>query len=226
VRFTTFNGSRDIQHNSYLRLERLESRDVLSFLTPVSYPAGTDSLGVTVADLNHDGRRDVAYANSNVCNRFGDGSGALGASVCYDTAAYSNDVRAGDVNADGSPDLVVGTFGTVEVLLNHGDGTFGPSSQLPAGGQPFHVTVNEFNGDGKLDIAASNFNGGLQVLLGNGDGTFQSAVFYAGGLTANDVESADLDGDGWNDLTVDSGLSKYVSVFMNRGDGTFKPKTD
>ncbi len=208
------------------QLALLEARDVPSFVPPVSYAAGTYSFGVAVADLNHDGRRDVASANGNICIRFGDGTGELGAAVCYDTAAISNDVRAADVDSDGSPDLVVGTFGMVEVLLNNGDGTFGDSSQFSAGYWPWHVTVKEFNGDGKPDIAASNFDGGLQVLFGNGDGTFQSAFSSDTGVTSTDVESADFNGDGWNDISVDDGLGKYVSVFLNRGDGTFKPKVD
>ncbi len=208
------------------QLALLEARDVPSFLPPVSYNAGTYSFGVTVADLNHDGRRDVLSANGNICIRFGDGTGTLGAAVCYDTAAISNDVRAADVNSDGSPDLVVGTYGMVEVLLNNGDGTFGASSQFPAGYWPWHVAVNELNGDGNPDIAASNFDGGLQILFGNGDGTFQPVFSSDTGVTSTDVECADFDGDGWNDISVDDGLGKYVSVFLNRGDGTFKPKVD
>ncbi len=206
------------------QLVLLEARDVPSFLPPVSYANG--NYGVTIADLDHDGHRDLVSATGNICIRFGDGTGILGTAICYGTPAISNDVRAADVNLDGSPDLVVGTYGKVEVLLNNGDGTFGSPSEFQAGHWPWHVTVKELNGDGKPDIAASNFDGGLQILFGNGDGMFQSASFFDVGATTTDVEGADFNGDGWNDLSIDNGLGKSVSVFLNRGDGTFKPKVD
>src|SRR5208283_3105573 len=46
----------------------------------------------------------------------------------------------------------------------------------------FSVITADFNGDGKLDLAAAGFgsqnNPTLYVLLGNGNGTFQSPVTY------------------------------------------------
>src|SRR5262245_31282754 len=44
------------------RLEGLEDRTVLTFLPPVSYPAGTSPHGVAVGDFNSDGRMDMAVA--------------------------------------------------------------------------------------------------------------------------------------------------------------------
>src|SRR5207237_5389881 len=50
------------------------------------------------------------------------------------------------------------------------------------GNRPESVITGDFNGDGKLDLAASNSGDNtLSVLLGNGDGTFQPPVTCAAG---------------------------------------------
>ncbi len=65
-----------------------------------------------------------------------------------------------------------------------------------------------------------------QCVLNNGDGTFAPKVDYPAGDEPQSVFSADLDGDGDNDLAVANGRSGNVSVLSNNGDGTFAPKMD
>ena len=44
----------------------------------------------------------------------------------------------------------------------------------------FKVAVADFNGDGKLDVAAVDYdNGVVQIFNGVGDGTFTVGVLYA-----------------------------------------------
>ena len=54
-----------------------------------------------------------------------------------------------------------------------------------AGTGPISVTVGDFNGDGKADLAVANGDSNnVSVLLGNGNGTFQAAVNYGAGCTS------------------------------------------
>jgi hypothetical protein len=95
-----------------------------------------------------------------------------------------------------------------------------------AGPSPLSVATGDFNGDGKLDLVATNFNANnVSVLLGNGDGTFQAAVDYGVGLGPHSVVVGDFNGDGKLDLAVANMIGNNVSVLLGKGDGTFQVAT-
>ena len=84
---------------------------------------------------------------------------------------------------------------------------------FPVGGSrsssPVSVVVEDFNGDGKLDMVTANFGtNNVSVLLGNGDGTFQAAVNSAVGYAPVSVAVGDFNGDGELDLATANNYSK------------------
>jgi len=91
---------------------------------------------------------------------------------------------------------------------------------------PYGVAVADFNGDGKLDLAVTNYSyQTVSILLGNGDGTFQTAATYATGVNPLALAVGDFNGDGIPDLAVlNSGSSGMVSILLGKGDGTFYPQ--
>ncbi|PYM12489.1 MAG: hypothetical protein DME18_11285 [Verrucomicrobia bacterium] len=94
--------------------------------------------------------------------------------------------------------------------------SFAPAVNYQTGSGCWSVAVGDFNGDGKLDLAAANsYTQKLSVLLGNGDGTFQTAVGYGAGSYYQSVAVGDFNGDGNPDLAV-------PSVMLGNGDGTFQ----
>jgi uncharacterized repeat protein (TIGR03803 family) len=138
-----------------------------------------------------------------------------------------------DLNGDGKLDLVVANAGccgfgagnTIAVLLGNGDGTFQAAVLYSTGNKPMWIAVGDFNGDGKLDVAAANqVDNTVSILLGNGDGTFQTAVAYATGSSPETVIAADFNGDGKLDLAVANSMGgNSVSILLGNGDGTFQP---
>src|SRR6266699_280774 len=149
-----------------------------------------------------------------------------------------SNIVVGDFNGDGKPDLAVANFGdwNVYVLLGNGDGTFqvARSVYFNGGGARFwYIAEGDFNGDGKLDLAVTDYsNNNVSVLLGNGDGTFQAAQSLPVGINPWYFAVGDFNSDGMLDLAVaDYGCSQEchpspsntVLVLLGNGDGTFRP---
>jgi FG-GAP-like repeat len=90
------------------------------------------------------------------------------------------------------------------------------------------IVVDHFNGDGNLDIAGVNDDGGVSLLIGSGGGAFDPAVVLPGGTGPGAIAAADVDLDGRLDIVLthsgatDRGVgSDDIVVLLSRGDGTF-----
>src|SRR5262249_33891976 len=135
------------------------------FLAPVSYPAGNGANGVAVADVNGDGREDVVVADitdSKVAVLLGNGDGTLQAPVFYPTGTNPYGVAVGDLNGDGKPDIVTANYtppNLASVLLNNGDGTFGPAKGFgPVGQGVSAAAIGDVDGDHVPDVAVAGWN--------------------------------------------------------------------
>jgi len=105
---------------------------------------------------------------------------------------------------------------TVSILLSNGDGTF-TAAPSPATPNTASLAVGDFNGDGKVDIAAIDFgNNTVTILLGNGNGTFTAAPSLASGTNPTAIAAGDFNGNGKTDLVVDNnGSNGSVTVLMS-----------
>ncbi len=144
----------------------------------------------------------------------------------------TTDVVIADLNADGIPDLVTADgSNSLGVSLGNGVGTFQTTVDytVPGGTALRGVTVGDFNGDGKPDIAVT-YGGQLTiaVFLGNGDGTFQSAkttLFGGSSPTVVGVATADFNGDDKLDVALVDCGNNTVWTLLGNGDGTFSRAT-
>jgi FG-GAP-like repeat len=83
--------------------------------------------------------------------------------------------------------------------------TYATQSSYQSDGGVNSVATADFNGDGKIDVAAVRYGGRtVSVLLGNGNGTFQESVDYACGDSATAVITADFNLDGKPDIAPSS----------------------
>ena len=169
------------------------------------------------------------------------GDGTFQTPVSYSVASGALGVAVGDLNRDGKLDLAVTTWcyictsnDSVSILLGNGDGTFQPHVDYPVDIEPDGISVSDFNGDGKLDLAVANdcgtdmyCQGGpgtVSILLGNGDGTFQPQRDYTVDEPLGRTAVADFNGDGKRDIVVSGPYDYAVTLMSGNGDGTFQTR--
>jgi hypothetical protein len=105
---------------------------------------------------------------------------------------------------------------------------FHPRVDLSTGSsKPVRIAIADFNGDGKLDIAAPDYYGhDLLIYLNKGDGTFGAPIVNTLQITntLDGLVASDVDKDGKQDLVVGtvSGAQQDDIVLLGNDDGTFR----
>jgi FG-GAP-like repeat/Abnormal spindle-like microcephaly-assoc'd, ASPM-SPD-2-Hydin len=210
---------------------------------PAQNVAAPGSGGITVVNPGAKGSASssVVYLPVNVPST----SVALVAQLPSPFGVCGSFPVAADFNGDGILDLVAvrpdGAIGCI--ALGIGDGTFQGIQYFPISSDgnsfPNWVAIGDFNGDGKTDLAITNYHylkpwtaaHQVAIVLGNGDGTFQPPQEYAEvppQLLTNFsdlVVVGDFNNDGSLDLAVSHPLGGIagMSVFLGNGDGTLQP---
>ena len=197
--------------------------------------------GLTTADFNRDGHLDLV-----TCTAWG-----------YDLDVYQGDGLGGftfqgqlkgdgeptrlllkDMNNDGNLDIVVNAPDEGKILIYFGDnkGNFiVPALEIEDLEKNFDLTIADFNGDGKLDIATTNMTSNGQngssvfVFLGDGAGGFTKTSTFGVNPLPTTIESADLNNDGKPDIIAAGALpgnhsGNFLSTYLGDGTGNFTTK--
>jgi hypothetical protein len=198
---------------------------------------GVNVLGLAVADLNHDGKPDLAFSTSTGSSSnpgvslavvLGAGDGTFSTPVSFpvnNTVFTSPSVAIGDLDGDGNEDIAVGGGS-----IFFGDGKGGFPARRDYGGGGGSIILTDFDGDGKTDIVFTDggnsqiiYGGTLTVLFGQGGGKFAAPALIlppsSDGVVPIAVAAADFDADGNLDLLVTE--ASTIGVLKGNGDGTF-----
>lgn len=77
------------------------------------------------------------------------------------------------------------------------------------------VTAGDFDGDGHLDLAGTDYGENVIFLRGEGNGRFPAVTTTRSGKTVWDIEVADFNGDGRDDAAVSNHGADTVSIFLD-----------
>jgi hypothetical protein len=225
------DGKPDIVTSDYNALPSATVNVVLSngngtFQSAVKYPLpGTaTTASVAVADLTGSGIPDIIVADpatDSVDVLMGNGDGTFQTAVSYALGASlpfgCPDMVVADLTGNGKPDIITSDG---SVLLNQGNGTFGPPVSFSSGGGA--VGVADFNADGIPDIVTTSpGNNSVSVVLGTGTGSFGAAQSYSTGAGTHPVGVAVANINGRADIVTSDSNTSTASVLVNNGDGTF-----
>lgn len=217
-----------------------------TFAAAVSYPLAGSAQDLVAADFNGDGRVDLAASINDpavgLSLLIGNGDGSFRVAVNFpNTSGFdSPSIVAADLNNDGRPDLVIGhqmacytapcrVGSSITVMLGNGDGSFQPAHEIDIGIESAKISVGDFNRDGRKDLAIVSSRARVTILLGAGDGTLQRQPTITLipepnlGMDATDVDVADFNRDGIDDLVVAVALNgSRTAILTGNGDGSFR----
>ncbi len=208
------------------------------------FPAGPHPNDIAVADLNHDGKLDLAFANHDstfLTVLLGDGAGgfapAPSSPVRVDVKPHPHGIALADFDRDGHLDAVVESWADDRIELFRGDGKGGfasPGTKFAVNGRrPYErLRAADMNGDGISDVVTTNFEShNVTVLLGDGKGGFRPAPDspFAAAASPFGLALGDVNGDGKPDAVVvhysghiTDASQDGVTILLNDGAGRLR----
>jgi len=211
-------------------LRNTSSIGTINFAAKADFTTGPAPYSLCIGDIDRDGKPDLAvgnYGNATVSllrNSSTLGTISFVAKVDFTTGSGPNSVGIGDIDGDSKPDLAIANYtsSTISVLLSTstvGSISFLPKVDFSSGTNPINLGIGDLDGDGKPDVAVSNWTSNNMSTFRNtstsGAVSFATRADLATGNSPRGASIADIDGDGKPEFSAPNSGSNTVSVFPN-----------
>ncbi|MBT8401464.1 MAG: T9SS type A sorting domain-containing protein [Rhodothermia bacterium] len=200
---------------------------------PEVYVAGTGSFQFDSGDLDGDGDIDIVVTNpgsagggsgdNDVTVLYNNGNGIFGAPSHVEFGVDPNNIRIGEINNRGTPDLAVRGDDGVWVRFGVAGTSFTNAVQVGSLGTS-DLELADYDNDGDTDIFVVSSTPGssssIVVYINQGDGSFSSLNDFqvVSTETVRDIEVVDVNGDGFVDVLAAeaTGAGRFI-VLKNLG---------
>jgi len=219
------NGTLDlVVANGGGQADIVYSNDGVGNFTVMATLGLTFSQGVAVGDFDNDGFLDIVFATIQGNPVYlGDGFGGFALHTTLGNA-NSHSVAVAKLNSDALDDIVFANTGSDSQIWikNAGDG-FAQGDNL-AIGDAAAVTIGEFGGDLRPDLAFGRVSSGAgdlpanPVLINDGAGGFAAPFAVLGTSSTNGIHAADVNRDGLTDLVFINSSSVH-QIWTATGSG-------
>jgi hypothetical protein len=186
---------------------------------------------VALDDLDGDGKNDIIMVlpvNNNVAILRNISSlGSLSFATKIDNFVGSpSTVVSGDIDGDSKKDIVAASYGNSKVSVFRNTSTIGSISlaqkiDFNTGTEDWAVSLNDMNGDGKVDILSANYQASSISILKNNSSTgsinFASKVDYSAGTHPWNISISDYNLDSFPDILTSNKTTTYSSILLNNG---------
>jgi hypothetical protein len=181
----------------------------IEFAKPDSLMTSIGPESLVIADIDKDGKQDIATVGSavNIFKNIGS-PGKVRFLTRINYPVNGQRIIANDLNNDGSSELIVSSVGDgITVFENKSvPGNIHLTSFTLSVAQPYTLASEDMDGDGRYDIITTEMdNPNLHVLRNTGTGvsiSFASAHTVNINQSATALSAGDLDGDGKADIQV------------------------
>ena len=205
---------------------------VISFTNAGTYPLSIKAgLGIHTEDFDGDGKPDIVVTSPGVPdqvyvfrNTSVPGSISFVQISSLDASPLPYNMASCDLDGDHKPELIVINADNASVSLfrnasMQGNISFDTRIDLPALSSPRGVVCGDLDGDGHQDIVVSDAQANqLSIYFNNsspGNLSFLPQMNIATGNYVQNIELADLNGDGKPDLVARNVFSGEIGVYLN-----------